>query len=236
MKIEVDTHTHSIASLHAYSTIEELSRSAKKAGLKGFAITDHGPALQGYPHPYYFGNLRILPSKINGVRLFRGVELNIMNAEGAVDLTEGYIDALDFAMAGLHEGCFRPSSRTINTKALIAAIENPLVSVITHPANPAFPVYYEEVVDAAVKNGKALEINNSSFKVRVGSDETCPILAKLCAERGALISCGSDAHYHKDIGRFDLALPVIKKAGIKPHQIVNRTLKSFLLFLESRRP
>ncbi|MEW6230266.1 MAG: phosphatase, partial [Bacillota bacterium] len=33
MKLVADLHTHSIASGHAYSTIEEMARGAREAGL-----------------------------------------------------------------------------------------------------------------------------------------------------------------------------------------------------------
>ena len=234
MKIKIDTHTHSIASLHAYSTIDELAKSAKKARLSGFVITEHGPSLQGYPHPYYFSNLRILPHVMHGVHVFRGVELNILDTAGSIDLSPRELHAMHFVMAGLHEACFEPQSIDKNTEAIIAAIKNPYVDAISHPANPAFPADYEAIVDAAVSWGKALEINNSSFTVRAGSIETCPLLAKICAEKNAFISCGSDAHYHTDIGNFRLACAVIDAAGIKPEQVVNRTMASFLEFIEYR--
>ena len=50
MKIIADTHTHTIASTHAYSTLLENVGYAKKAGLRAIAITDHGPAMPDAPH------------------------------------------------------------------------------------------------------------------------------------------------------------------------------------------
>ena len=41
MHIQADLHCHSIASTHAYSTINELAQSAKEAGIRLFALTDH---------------------------------------------------------------------------------------------------------------------------------------------------------------------------------------------------
>ncbi|MDR3356097.1 MAG: phosphatase [Spirochaetaceae bacterium] len=236
MKLEIDTHTHSIASLHAYSTIDELAKGAAERGLAGFVLTEHGPALHGgLPHPYYFGNMAVLPDRISGVRLFRGVELNVIDDAGGLDLTLKYLRALDFVMAGLHEACFPPDSKEVNTRAMIAAIENPYVDCISHPGNPAYPADYEEIVKAAVRCGKALEINNSSFKVRRGSEENCRTIACLAKRYGCLVSCGSDAHYRADVGRFDEALAVIVEAGIDGERIVNLTLDSFAEFSKRRR-
>ncbi|MDR2803220.1 MAG: phosphatase [Treponema sp.] len=236
MNIQVDTHTHSIASLHAYSTISELVNGAEKNGLKGFVLTEHGPALQGgLPHPYYFGNLQVLPREINGITLFKGVELNIMNEAGGLDLPEKYLKLLDFVMAGLHEACFTPSDKETNTRAMLAAIRNPYVDCISHPGNPVYPIDYEEVVKTATRLGKALEINNSSFKVRGGSLENCKIVAGLCARYDCLTSCGSDAHYWTDVGNFDTAQVVIIESGIKETQLINSSMDKFIEFYKQRK-
>ncbi len=47
MKPIADLHVHSVASGHAFSTIEETCRQAKKKELELVAITNHGPALPG---------------------------------------------------------------------------------------------------------------------------------------------------------------------------------------------
>jgi putative hydrolase len=235
MKIEVDTHTHSVASVHAYSTIDELARGARRRGLKGFVITEHGPSLQGYPHCYYFGNLRVMPEKMHGVYVFHGAELNILDTEGNVDLDKTYVRLLHFVMAGFHERCFESQSEETNTRTLIAAIENPLVDGISHPGNPVYPVDFNAVVQAAVRVGKTLEINNSSFRVRLGSDKSCREFAAICKKHGALITCGSDAHTAQDAGNFKTALAVIKEAGIDKDQIMNRTLASFRDFCAKRK-
>ena len=51
MKDEIctDTHCHTIASGHAYSTLSELVQAASKKGLELIAITEHGPSCQGVP-------------------------------------------------------------------------------------------------------------------------------------------------------------------------------------------
>lgn len=234
MKIAVDTHTHSVASIHAYSTISELAAAARKRGLKGFVITEHGPALQGTPHVYYFGNLGILPKYINKVRCFRGVELNIMDDSGEVDLNHRYLRTMDFVMAGFHEACFPPRSLTENTDALIAAIANPFVDGISHPGNPEFPIDYEAVVRAAVNAGKTLEINNSSFRVRKGSEPNCVLIARLASRLGALLSCGSDAHFAADVGNFDFALAAIHQEKVHPDQVINSSFKRFEKFITNR--
>jgi putative hydrolase len=235
MRIEIDVHTHSIASGHAYSTIEEMARAARKRGLKGFVIADHGPGLNCGPHPWHFGNLRVLPEKISGVRIYRGAEANIMDASGGINLDESMVRRLDFVLAGFHEAAFAPGSEEENTRTMIAALENPLVDAISHPGNPAYPVDFGEIAAAAKKNGKALEINESSFRVRKGSDETCPKLVLLCAELGVDVVCGTDAHWSGDVGRFDRVLSVLKEAAVPKETVLNASVASFEAFLKERR-
>jgi putative hydrolase len=234
MKIAVDTHTHTVASGHAYSTVYELALGARKRRLKGFVLTDHGPALPGGTHPYHFSNMRILPERICGVRFFRGIEANILDLEGTLDLGDDYLVQLHFAYAGLHEICFPPRGEADNTAALVAALRNPLVDAISHPGNSVYPVDIRAVVLAAKENGKAIEINNGSFRVRQGSRDRCEEYAKLCAETGTLVVCASDAHYWSDVGRVDLALDLIKKVGIPREQVINATMASFEAFLTRR--
>jgi putative hydrolase len=234
MRIAIDTHTHTVASGHAYSTVYELAMGARKSRLDGFVLTDHGPALPGGTHPYHFSNLRILPERIRGVRFYRGVEANILDLDGRLDLGDDYLVQLHFAYAGLHEICFPPRSEADNTAALVAALRNPLVDAVSHPGNSVFPADIRAVVLAAKEYGKAIEINNGSFRVRQGSLERCAEFARLCAETGALVVCGSDAHYWSDVGRVDQALALLKRVGIKREQLINATTASFEAFLARR--
>ncbi len=186
MNIVADMHTHTIASGHAYSTLNELAAEAARKGLLAIAITDHGPALPGGPHAYHFGAMRFFPETISGVRIFRGVEANILDWSGTLDLPEHYLKKLDFVMAGLHEGCgFDGEGVARNTEAVINAMANPLVKAISHPGNPLFPLDYEAVVAAAQRTGTALEMNNTSFSIsRKGSRPNCERMAALIARFG----------------------------------------------------
>ena len=56
MKILLDTHTHTLASTHAYSTVLEMAKYASEAGMEAIAITDHAPAI---PTVHTLGIFRI---------------------------------------------------------------------------------------------------------------------------------------------------------------------------------
>lgn len=235
MKILIDTHCHSIASGHAYSTIEELAKACAGKKLYGFVLTDHGPSMPGTTHKYYFGNLKVIPKFIDKVRFYSGIEANIMDQKGGLDLSPMALSRLDFVMAGFHDICYDPGNLVANTEAMIATIAKPFVDAISHPGNPAFPVDKKAVVDAAATFGKALEINNASFRVRPGSEANCAEIAGYCAQLNVPIVIGSDAHYWRDLGRFDDAIALAKKAGITESYVLNSSVERFEDYLEKRR-
>jgi putative hydrolase len=233
MKIIADMHTHSVSSGHAYSTINELAAAASQAGLQALAVTDHGPSMPGGPHRYHFCAMRFIPRSIGGVRILRGIEANILDAKGTLDLEQAVLEELDFVMAGLHENCgFCGSDKARNTQALLAAMENPRVKCISHPGNPIFPVQFDKLVQGALSTGTALEINNSSLSLsRIGSAGNCTEMARLCALTDAPIMIGSDAHISQGVGVFDDALKLAEATGIAEGQVINASLTRLLAFL-----
>lgn len=48
MKTLLDVHTHTIASGHAFSSLQEMTLTAKEKGLDILGITEHGPNIPGY--------------------------------------------------------------------------------------------------------------------------------------------------------------------------------------------
>lgn len=161
-----------------------MAKEAAAKGIEMFAITDHGPAMKGAPYLYHFGNLRIIPDILFDVRIIKGVEANIIDYSGNIDMPEGYLKRLDFVIASFHDICIEPSSIEDNTQAMINVLKNPYVDAIGHPGNTMFQVDIERVVKAAYDNGKFIEINNSSFLVRAGCEENCRDFAIECKNRG----------------------------------------------------
>ena len=151
MKYTVDTHTHTVASTHAYSTIHDYLPIAKAKGIKLFATTDHGPDMADAPHYWHFVNLHVLPRIVDGVGILRGIEANIKNIDGEIDFPERYESRLDMIMAGFHEPVFPPCDQATHTQAMINAIRSGRVDMISHPGNPAFPIDIQAVVKAAAE-------------------------------------------------------------------------------------
>lgn len=236
MKLVADLHVHSVASGHSYSTVKELIEGARNRGLQMIAITDHGPAMPGGPHPYHFGNMRVLPKEYLGIRLLKGVEANIIDEAGNLDLPVEYLAKLDVVLAGFHPDCYVVASREIHTRTILNTFRNPYVDIISHPGNPVYALDNEKIVEEAANIGVALEINNSSLcGSRKGSAENCLEIARLLAESGGPVFIGSDAHWAEDVGRFEYALELVARAGVKEEQIVNTSLDKIEHYLAGRR-
>jgi putative hydrolase len=241
MRLKVDLHTHTIASGHAYSTITENVHAAALRGLELIAITDHGPSVPQGAHAWYFWNLKMVPSVLNGVRVLKGCEANVCaDSDNGVDLPDLILEGLDFVAVGFHPTTgFDVPDRVRNTEALLQVMANPLVDQITHPGNEdGFPLDLDEVVSAAVRHNVILELNDHSFdpaSARSGSTAREREFAAAALAAGATVSIGSDAHYALQVGRFDTALAVAEELGFSQDHIVNRSAQAVLAHLMAKR-
>lgn len=238
MKIEVDLHTHTINSGHAYSTIDEIAKTASEKGLKALAVTEHGPNMPDGPYIYYFNNLSILPEELYGVKIFKGVEVNILDG-GNLDLPEDILSNLDFVAAGVHYNTgHNLNNKKELTKAVIEAMKNPLVDMITHPVNNYYPLDLEKIVKAAKNNKIILEINASSYDPKKttsrGDIEKTLRLCELAKMYKVPLSLNSDAHFHSQVGDISNLDKIIKNAKLKNDDVINTSFKKILNYLKER--
>lgn len=240
MRLLADLHTHTIASGHAYSTVSEIASAAAGRGLELIAITDHGPGVPGGAHPWYFWNLKVVPGVLHGVRVLRGCEANpSLESDSGIDLPDEVLRILDVVAVGLHpQSGFDEGDRAKNTEAVLRAVANPLVDMITHPGNEAeFPLDLEAVVGAAARHGVIIELNDHSFdprSCRNHSHSREREFAEAARDAGVPIAIGSDAHFHDRVGRFEAAIAVAEELGITEDRIVNRDAATVLAHLSGR--
>lgn len=232
MRILVDTHAHTIASTHAFSTIHDYLAVAKERQLEALTITDHGVAMPDSPHVYHFVNMKIFPRVMEGVVVFRGMEANILDSAGNLDVPDTLVEKLDLIIASFHEPVIPPTNKEEHTQALVGAIQSGKIQVIGHPGNPSYPFDHEAVISEAVKHNVAVEINNSSFlESRHGSEPNCLGILKMVKQLGGLVSVGSDSHISYQLGEFSKSIEAIEKVGIDEDRIVNLNLSRFKEFL-----
>lgn len=234
MNIVLDSHTHTIASGHAYSTLHEMSREAADRGLSLLGITEHSMTMPGTCHEYHFHNMRMLTREMYGIQVMHGAEVNIMGYDGSLDMKDALLAQMDVVIASLHIPCIKPGTKEENTAALLHAMENPYVNIIGHPDDSRYPVDYEKLVRKAKERKVLLELNNTSLHPKSSRKDARPndeILLRLCMEYEAPIILGSDAHTQEDIGNFQYALLLLEEIGFPKELVVNRSVEDYKKYI-----
>ncbi|NLL29667.1 MAG: phosphatase [Clostridiales bacterium] len=235
MKYKLDVHTHTIASGHAYSTLMENAKAASEKGIKVLGTTEHGITMPASPHTWYFGNYRVLPRELFGVTMLYGVEANIMDYDGNLDMTDSILDKLDIVIGSIHTEVYKVGNIEENTRAFTNAIKKGKIDIIGHLGNPAVSVDFEEVVKCAKEHDVLIEINNSSFTTsRPGSFLNCREIALLCKEYNTKIIINSDAHFCTKIGEFTEAINMLESINFPEELIINKDPKELLIKLKEK--
>lgn len=231
LQAKVDTHTHTIASIHAYSTLLENIRAAKEKNLTGIAVTDHAPGLgvgDTFPKSY-FGNLRkAVPPIVEGIHVLKGVEANVIDHEGNLDLPVGTFKKLDLVIASCHEVVVKPATIADHDLIWENIAKNPWVDIIGHCGNGNYPFSHEKIIKLFKEYDKIVEINSSSFPYRKDARKNCREIALLCKKYQVKVTVSSDAHFVTDIGNFDEALAMLTAIDFPQELIVNRDFETLV--------
>lgn len=235
--IELDVHTHTIASGHAYATLTEMAKAASEKGLKLLGITEHAKGITGTCEDIYFVNLKVVPRQMFGIELMLGAEINILDYQGTLSLGKRYMKYLDLRIAGIHKMCYQSGTPRQNTDAVLGAIANPFVDIISHPDDGDCPLIYEEIVLAAKKHHTLLEVNNNSLRSpsRKNVHENVLTFLALCKKHRVPIIASSDAHYTTDIANLDHALPVLLEVDFPMELVINYDLEQFKEYIAFNR-
>lgn len=233
---DVDTHTHTVVSGHAWSTLTENVNAAKQRGLKGLCVTEHGPDMpQGAPG-YVPLSQTMLPVEYDGVKIFKGIEADINNFNGSIDINDKYLPYCEFVIASIHQPVLSGGTTEQNTAAYINALRNPYIDILGHPENPRVPCDLEAIIRVAAENNKLLEMNNNSLSaVRPGSLPYIIRYIELCKKMQARICVASDAHFHTMVGNVSPMMKLLDEHGYPPQLIVNLTIEGFEAYLSERK-
>jgi putative hydrolase len=233
MKLIFDGHTHTVASGHAYSTILENVKYAKKKGLKIIAITDHAHGMPGGAHPWHFWNLRNIPRTIDGVIVLTGVEANILNSNGDLDtdVDRDYSYA-EVKIASIHGGIYEGYTKEENTQAYLNIIKNGKANIIGHPDDLRYDFDLDEVIKSAKEHNVAIGVNDASQRIGRGNPERIREILEVCKKYKTKIVCSSDAHIALDVGNFDKIVPILKEVDFPEELIINTSKEKVLQFFE----
>ncbi len=230
----LDSHTHTLASGHAFSTINDMIAAAEKKGLSLLAITEHAPEMPGSCQLMYFQNLRVMPRQFGNLKVLFGVELNILNRYGDVDLPEETYAALDVAIASIHPPCYHEEDPEAHLEAYLNVMKKPYINIIGHPDDGRFPLDYRRLVEGAKESGKLLEVNSSSLApnaYRQNARENYRELLRWCKEYEAPVIVDSDAHADSYVGEHTRAWEMLGDEKFPDELIVNGDLEKYFSYI-----
>jgi len=227
--IAADMHTHSIASGHGIDTIRTLCEFGVKRGLEGIAITDHGPGLPGGAGYFHFWSLRRMVGGLDlPIRIFTGIEDEIVSKNGDLSLRPDIRKDLDIVMTGLHPDTWiAEQNLTVRTDAVIETMIRGSIHLFTHPVSTYLDVEIDRVLEAAAEHSIALELNASKLDQR---EELIRYLEQ-CAARKIGIMVNSDAHLGEEVGVFQGALALLKEIDFPQTLVLNRNRESVTSYL-----
>ena len=219
-----DVHMHTTES-DGRERLEAMAAAAQARGLHYIAITDHTQSLamaNGLDEDRtlaHAATIRAYSKTLKGFTVLAGAEVDIL-ADGRLDLADHCLAQLDVVIASLHSQLQQDEPDT--TRRLIRAIEHPSVDILGHPTarwllrRDAARLTLEKVIDAAVANGVALEINSQPHRL-----DLCDSHARLARDRGAKLAINSDAHDVASLGYTRWGVLTARRAWLAKEDVLN---------------
>ncbi len=235
MDFIADMHTHTLASTHAYSTVTENAKWASEHGIRYMAVTDHGADMPDSPHIWHFYNLRVLPDELFGVRIIRGIEADIRDTDGNLDIYEEYLySCLEWVNVSIHDCVLAPSTREEHTRAYLGALKNPYVDVLCHTESEQFDYCFDDVCRECAERERLIEVNVTRLKRSGSARGRYELLLDSCRKYGTMITVSSDAHFYTDIGQFQPAAELIRDMGFPEELVLNADSARIERYIQKR--
>lgn len=256
--LNVDFHTHSLASHHALNSIEEILQQADQLGMAGIAITDHGPGTDNAVHiaqsqtQIYHWSDRIkgpdthyfkvflsryqAPESIK-TKLFKGIECNIFGTgDEIIDLPKNLVGDFDLVIASVHPlpYIFELRDQERIAERMIMAM-GAGADIIGHPFHKTFVLDQELIVRTAAEKGVAVELNNSSLRLKKAEGPTILKMLELAKRFDCKISLASDAHVNAELGSDENIRPLLSQSTFPEELIINHSLESACQFVNQRK-
>ena len=191
-------HNHTTAS-DGRNTLEEVAAEADRRGWEYLGIADHSKSsfqANGLDEERLLKQVEwikeINESGTFRVHLFSGSEVDILS-EGRLDFEDSLLESLDYVVASVHNGLTQDEETM--TARIIKAIEHPKVTMIGHVSGrlllrrEASKINMGKILDAAVSNGKILELNANPMRLDMDWRHW-----RRAAENGLLCCINPDAH------------------------------------------
>ena len=150
---------------------------------------------------------------------YHGAEMDI-RADGTLDFPDDLLSRLDFVIASLHYSLRQ--ERSVITRRLLNAIENPHVDLIGHPhgqlieKRPPADLDMDAVFEAAARTGTAMEINANPQRLDLEAH-----YARRAVELGIPISINSDAHDMAGMDLLPYGILTARRGWVQAENVIN---------------
>jgi DNA polymerase (family 10) len=249
-----DCHSHSDWSDGVHS-IEQMAIDARRRGYAYLALTDHTVSLaiahgldlervERQRHIVATLNERFARDEAEGTapretsaegfRLLHGCELEV-RADATLDYPDELLARYDLVVASVHVA--RRQTRDQLTARTLAAIRNPNVDIIAHPAGryiggrDDLELDWDAVFAEAARTGTALELNGSDERLDLSD-----VRARRAAEFGCVFAIDSDAHRTEEFDNLRWGTAMARRAWLSPEQVVNTRSRESLLEWAAAKP
>jgi len=217
-------HCHTVAS-DGHNTLEEMAVAAQELGLEYLGIAEHSKSsiqahgIDAAKLRSQIVAIRKLNKKLDGFRVFAGVECDILR-DGKLDFDDEILAELDFAVVSIHS-VFNLSEAEM-TKRIIRALENPFVTILAHPTGrlllkrDPYLVDVRAVLEAAAATGTWMELN--AAPKRLDLDWRWWPLAK---EKGVKCVINPDAHRTERLQDLWFGVGIARKGWLTKADVMN---------------
>lgn len=221
-----DFHIHTIHS-DGLRTPVEMVEAAEAQGLEAAAITDHGPEISvGISPVKIFPMLQDveLARKDAEIPILVGLEANIVDYSGSIDIGEDVVDKLDIIVVGLHRLNIPTQGPKELTRRYLEVVMNVMrreqIDVLAHPfylhgdlSSHLLIEDIDEFAKLAAEKDVAIELNT---KYHVPDKR----LLLACMKEGVRFSIGTDAHIPSEVGDIGWQVAMLRKIGAKREDLI----------------
>ncbi len=230
--IRGDLHVHTKWSDGSHD-LDAIVAAARERGYRYIAVTDHSKGLgvaHGLDGKRLAEQVALIDranAKLRDFRILKGTEVDI-RSDGSLDLPDDALRALDIVVASIHSGFRQPREQI--TKRLVAAVRNPLVSVVAHPTGrllgerEAYDVDMDAVLREAAQRGTAMEIN--AYPLRLDLSDAHAREAK---RRGIPIVISTDTHVRTQLEFMAYGVAIARRGWLERKDVLNTLPPAALL-------
>ncbi|MAS34575.1 MAG: DNA polymerase/3'-5' exonuclease PolX [Anaerolineaceae bacterium] len=237
--LRADLHMHTTWSDGKLS-VREMAEAARSRGRQYIVITDHSH-YSTIANGLTVERLMEQHAEVQQVaaemgpdfRVFHGIEMDI-RSDGTLDYPDEVLAQLDFVIASLHFSLTQ--ERSVITRRLLNAIENPHVDLIGHPRGQLIEqrepadLDMDVVFEAALKHGTALEINANPMRLDLEAQ-----YARHAVDMGVLLSINTDAHSAEQMDLLHFGVLTARRGWVEADSVINTwPVERFVEWVSSR--